>query len=912
MKFLLTTILYFFSALHCQAGSVDVAKMKSLADATHLEIAGLPEWRYEVKRQIAGGKSHVIVQFAGVESQDLSVLKSLKDKRVERVEISDGVNNSALVDFTLAESTVNMFDYQTEDPAHLVLDFYKDEVVKAKTALVKQDISSLVQKKKPSKKMLRSIASLENPDVTLNQPALLSSSPALKNQKDLNSGIFDGGDKDLKRFKIESPELSETELIRSTQNIYVHFPELIVREPSLEKILKEKPDLEIPAANTDENLQARLAIKLFKEGKFAVALRTLKFFVEKNPNSQFDSILENLKAEIYYGLWVRDHNRVDLEQALALYKELLNKYPQDPSRYRILMIIGFSYLEIGNYFGALSTFQVGVRSYPDSPYYWEMRLGIADSLRSLNKFHDALSELGEIESEPKSDRFGVQAGFQQGDVYFHSKDYTSAIHEYRRVATKFENYSKDAPNIFFNLAEAQFWLKDYKSSLESFREFLQRFPSNSFGGYAMTRLGEIMELLGAPKQKVTGAYLESYFRFRDTPGAYLAKVHINSSRFSLMKPKELEAVQKEDVSEMPKGIDGIDAFVKLQESDGFFSRKEFEKGRAILTKFVQENPTSSYLDIYKNRISKNLTREIENQNENKNYVGALENYLKNSEKWLLKNGRVDTRYFVAKAYEALNVPDDSIHLYKECLKEISSFPARELRTLAVFEELPTADQINLRLAKVYSLADDYKSSAEFLNSIKKPFELTSTEQIERTLLIAKVAEKQEKYEVAIGALKNLTEAWRGDFTLLSEPWLKLAELYEHLGKTTSSLEYTAKIIENVKRGSGAIVPKIARDALELSANLNLSKGNQVQAIKDLSLILEKFGDENSSLPTRYKLGKIYFDQKNLREASKTWAPLKDSFGGELYAKMAKDNLASSQWSTKYDRYLDRKPAGEKK
>jgi tetratricopeptide (TPR) repeat protein len=897
-----------------QSIATEVSSLKSLKDATHIELSGLSEWRYEISRKVINDYTHVLIQFQGVKPEELTRLLPLIDTRIKKVEVVEGIDSSALVDVTLNSSTISVFDYQTESPVNLVLDFYKEEAkpkAKAKRvaktkSILKKEVAELVKHED------RTPAGIDALELVAqgNQPPLLSSSK----KSDLKSpqmGIFDGGDKDLRRFKLEKYNETGLSLVRSQQNIYLHFPELIVKHFYIDEVFNGGLKFEMPQSSADDNSQMRLIIKLFQEDKPALTLRAMKFFKEKYPESAYDKMLDQIKAELYFKLWKRDHNRSDLQQAIALYKELLNRNREDPENFRRLMLIGLGYLELENNFGALSTFQVGVQSYPQSPYFWQMRMAVAEAYRNLNKPDDALKELASIEADPRSGVFAAEARYRRGDVFLHKKDFGQAVSEYREAFKKYPEHWSEAPNIFFNLAEASFWQKDYKVALDGFRDFLQRFPSSDFGGFAMTRLGEILEMLGESQKKVNGAYLESYFRFHDTSGAYLAKAHINSQRFSGLKPKELESVLKEQQAELPKDIEDVDAFMTLATADGFLTRKEFEKSRDMLIKYYQSNSLSPYLEIFKNRITKNITSEIESKNKSQDYVGAIAEFIRNTDNWLLKNPRIDTVFLAAQSYEALNVPDESLKLYQDCLEKVKKLSDAEIKSRSVFEKIPTVDEVSLRMAKVSEDASDYHKASEYLNTIKNPEKLTEPNQVERSLLSATVSEKEERFDMAINALKDLTEHWQGNPSLLSEPWLKLAQIYNSTGDYKTAAEYTEKII-----ASSPTTSLVMYDALVLSADLNLKKSKSAEAIKNLDLALEKFSDQSNSGPLRYKLGKIYFDQKNIRDAARVWGPLKSQTGAELWSKMADEKLSSAKWDLKYDRYFkdsknERQPAGAK-
>ncbi|MDZ4677644.1 MAG: tetratricopeptide repeat protein [Oligoflexia bacterium] len=898
---------------------------RSLKDATHVEITGQNEWRYD-KSQVTVDEYNIVrIQFQGVTPEEIKSLSDLKDQRVKLVTIKAGTNNDALIEFKLADRGMQVFDYQTTDPVNLVFDIYKEvpqpkkSVEKNlenkkinKTHAIKADplAGLVVRSQVKSKNNQRKIASVDHPELGP-QPALLSgASPDAILQ--LKYGIFDGGDKDLKRFHIYDEDIKESALIKSQENIYLRFPEVIVSQPYLKNILAETIAYEIEPQDDEENQQARLAIKLFKDNKPALVLRTLKFFREKFEKSKYDNVLEYVEADTYFKLWLRDHNRVDFESAMARYKELLDKYPTDPKRYRTLMIVGLNYIDVGNHFGALSAFQVGMTRYPDSPFYWQMRIAVGDALRELNKNDAAIKEFESIENDPRSTTFGVEARYRRGDVYFRSRDYSTAIKEYKEALNRYPTKWALGPNLYFNNAEAQFWLKDYKASLESFRNFLLRFPSHEHGGYAMTRIGEILEILGAPKHKVTGAYLESYFRYRGSPGAYLAKVRFNSERFGNMKEKELNAARKEFKDEMPEGkMEHVDTFVKLAEADGLLLRKNFDASFDILVKFYQSNTLSPHLFIFKNRIVNNLTEKIAFYNSKKDYVKALDIYLHNTDSWLLKSSRIDTRYFAGKAYEGLNILDESAKYYTQCLVDYEVLTPERLRYSKAFENLPSPDQLNLRLAKVSYESNQFKKADDHLGKIVKLKDMSDAERVERSLILASVAEKSERFDLAELALKDLTEQWKGQPSLLVEPWYRLAKLSFDQNKNSEALGWVQKL-NTVSQENTDIKPEIIRKGLELAADIHLKEGKPNEAGKAYKLILEKHHAGMPTASVRYRLGKIYFDQKNFGEATKIWNVLKEDKNAALWEKMAQEQLAQIQWNEKYKRYVDRKPAGGKK
>jgi tetratricopeptide (TPR) repeat protein len=876
---------------------------KSLKDATHIELSGRDEWRYNVTRSPGHGSSQVAIQFIGVKPTQVEDLNELKDTRVKAAIVSEGTNGDALITLTLGQG-LNLFDYQTDSPVHLVFDVFKDD---SKSKLK----SGPKAKKKIAVKAVlkRNVASVDHPEIG-SQP-LLNSTSVRDPRLEIKNGIFDGGDLQMNRFKIlegdTTPASQDLARIRSVHNLYVHFPMLTLERNDF-KTFTSDPAMkyEMPSGADEESLEAKLVIKLFNEGKYAVVLRALKFFREKFPTSRYEKTLEFIVADTYFKLWQRDKDKSDFDSAMTRYKELLNKYPADPSRFHTLMFIGLNYLEGGNLFGALSTLQVGIEKYAESPYLWEMRLAEATVLNQLHKDEASLSAYENIENDPKAGSYGREAHFRRGDVFFTKKDYQRAVTEYKGAIKKFGDHLDDAPNLFFNSAEAQFWLEDYHASLDGFRDFLQRFPTHPYGGYAMTRIGEIFELLGVNHQKVSGAFLESYYRYRGSPGAFMAKLYVNMDRFPKMKTKEVESVTGEINEELGhfNKISDLDPFVTLLLAKGYSKRGEYKTSMDLLTKYYQKYVLSPYLPIFKEYITQTITNEMARHEEAGSSLKSVEIFLANQDTWLAGSNRVDTAYVLGQSYENLNLIDDAIHSYTNCLSLLGKLTPEQLKTESVLENLPTQDEINLRLAAANLKAESLKKAGQYLSEIKNPETLSEEERVERGLILSALAEKEERTDLALLALKELSEHWKGKPELLADAWLRIGRLEATHGNYTNALPWVEKVLT-----AGNEDPELKKETLksatELAGDVHSHLGQQKQAIENYKFYLDKYGN---SAPVKYKLGKIYFDQKDLRTAGQIWNELKSDDSGKVWSKMADENLAQANWDSKYGRYLDRSPA----
>ena len=550
------------------AQSSDVTvELNRIGDALHLEFSGAKDWRYELKKDDAG---KVVLKLKDVKPETLAKLRGQTDSLVKSVTVSPDQAGGAEVVFAIGEST-DFFDYITDQPSRLIVDFFPKEGADLKPKATAKAEAAKAEAKKQEKKLPTKIvkkpdqnAQAEDDEAGERDPAgtdlLLVAKgelPPLKpvepptlaeeisSKKDFSHGIFDGGDPEFRRFTIRDHEINEDAIIRSRANFYLNFPMLTLGTPQLKSLLSTQPAYEIVPVDTRENKEARILETLFKEKKRALFLKTAEEFTKKYPKSEYDEIVRYMVADTYFGVWREEGSVEEFDVAMDSYLKLAEKYPESPITPRTLLLIGYSYLDRGDSFGALKAFQRFVRLSPSSRHMDRVNISIAEAYLKLNRYDEALSLLGEVEKGAKTQKMKFEAAFRKGDVHFRQRDYAKAIETYKAIAKKYPEASTQFPNAWYNVAEAEFLRGRYREALEAYRVFLQKFPDHEHGGYAMTRMGELLGILGADPKRAQGAFMESYFRYRTTPGAGVARIRFLAARMPDMKEKELASALRE-------------------------------------------------------------------------------------------------------------------------------------------------------------------------------------------------------------------------------------------------------------------------------------------------------------------------------------------------------------------------------
>ncbi|MGZ3722865.1 MAG: tetratricopeptide repeat protein, partial [Bdellovibrionales bacterium] len=790
------------SNAHAQTAAKPVvqAEISHLGDTSHLEFKGLKSWRYEVQKQ---GPKKITLSIPPVDEASVARLKGFTDPLVDQVAIDKhGADGTYVVTFQLAQGDVESFDYLTDEPSRLIIDFYRKTEPEAKkqqpaaqTPAKASSAPATAAKKASAKRKEKSLAKNEDgyeevPKEAQRRPAgdeVLSvdapGAQASNADTKLRFGIFDGGDDNYDRFRIKDYEIREDSIISSRQNVYLPFPMLKMKVSQLDKLMEQQPEYVIHPKETRENKEARLLLTLFERKRYAVYLKTYEYFMNKYPETPYAEILKSITAHVHLQRWKDTGKAPEFEDARALYGELVQKYPESPLREHNYLILGFMQMERGDALNTLQTFSGFIKNYPASPEIPIVRKAVAEAYLILRKYDEAMAEYNTIIKDFPKTEHAQEARYRLGDVYFAKSDYTQAIRSYESAIKDLPAQEKIFPNANFNMAEARFWQKDFKKALGNYIQFVNLFPTHDFGGYALTRIGELLGVLGADQRRVMGAFLESYFRFPNHPGAKVARIRMLSQQMKGMKPKELKKAL-EEIAETSNKLDlpGIKEFTTLMMADGLAHRGEYKTAIEDLIAYYQKNPTSANLSSFKSRILLNISNELKDEVEHGEVMKGLAFYSQYANTWLKNTDRIDVPFLVGGAYERAGAYGEAQNIYREALQSRLAIVGTDVeKEKKVQEHLPSVASLHLRLAATLAQDRNYIDAHQELKAIGPAAELTPAETVERVQLSALIAEQRNDNQRAREALLELAQKWQGDPALVAPVHLKLAQIFVKLG-----------------------------------------------------------------------------------------------------------------------------------
>ncbi len=948
------------------------ASISRIGDATHLELTGLGNSKYEIKRQVESNKPLLVLESKSLSENAKLLLRTYKDELIEKVIVNpNGVNELSEIKIYLKKSDLDAFDYMSDQPSRWVVDIFQKESSKSnikdknpkpktkdKTVLkIKAHSEGVVDETGANDEGTKEIeedsknaadnwpakslqkASTQIDYLTQNTKGFRKPSsdalllnPDFESPKDvaasgvLNQGAFDGGDPEFKRFAMQDYEIKENAIIASRANIYLHFPMLKIGTPELDELAKAPPIYKIlPLDENDskklklkrEHDEAKLLVSLFEKGRYAIFLKTAKDFLKEYPDSRYEEIIRYTMGDTYHKFWEASKSPNDFDTSMAMYRGASEKFKDSPLAARTNLYVAYSYLEQGDSLAAIQAFQRFLnlkhedKNFDNKKLTAQVRIAEARAFQNLSRLDDAYKILDDVEKNADEKKDVMTAAYYKGDIYFQVGDYKRAVSEYRSAQTKFAKDWMAYPNAYYNSAESRFWLGEYRESLNSFREFLQKFPMSEFGGYAMTRIGEILNILGADPKRVRGAYLESNFRYKTTPGGDLAKVRLITDRIFEMKDKELKN-SLEVIAKINKDVDipGLDEFSTFLIADGYYGRGEFMKATSELVHFYQNNPIAKNRDKYKARIERNITSSIRRDAEQKNFLEALKVYGHFANNWLNNTGRIDTEFYVGRAYEQAGVINESDRIYRSTLNKIYALQGTKIeKERSVFEILPTTDAVNLRLAAVSSQSKEFSKAFDYLKEIKAPDKLTEDEQIERAQISSDVFEARGDLNNAKKFLQSLIDTWKGQPISVAPLFLRLAQLQFQAGNSAAAETNLIKIT-NLQSDTALVPEETLAKTLELKGDIELARGKKREAIKSYQELLAQFESKRSMSSIRYRLGQIQFDLGDLNEAQNTWGKLQGDKNDKnsTWFRLASEKMTSSKWKAEYKKYIDRIPA----
>lgn len=913
--YIIVTLLWASFSL-ANSGATPVSSRISYQDETiHLEFSGRKDWDYTVEKNDNKGRTIVEISLDSLDLKSLSEIKAFKADWVKKVSVdTTAVDNKTKITLELA-TDLDVFDYLMESPSRLVVDLFpnskkaKTKETKPKETKTTTPVADRNDKAKPGARAPATADFIE-----IEKSGLMNISDKNTFESKL-AGIFDGADPFYDRFSLKDYEIKESSIIKSKENYYIPFPNHILPVIDWDRIKNAETLFEILPTEEKDNKHARLLETLYKNGRDQVFLKTYEWFMDKYPDSEFKDIVQNMSIQVHLRLWQNEQSSAHYDLATQKMKDVVQKTPEHPMAEKYSLMLGILAYEKKDFFNSLRLFQNHTKN-----AMWNKKgsfskdlamLGIALSLQNLHQYDEALNAYEDLQKTSIFEEMKAEAAYRKGDVKLAERNYDKAVQFYNEAIAKTPNFQNLFPNAYYNKAQSLFLQDKFKDSLDSYREFIKKFPQDKLNPFAMTRVGELLDILGADKNKVLGAYLETYFRNGDNPSAIVARLRILSSKMKGMKPKEVATTVKEILDLSAKSdLQGIGPFSKVLIAEGYSERQEYDEALKLLIDYYRQNPTTVDKDLFSKRIFTNIYSKIAKNIKDGDFINALKIYSEYYDTWLKASNRLDVKYQIGKAYEQGGVYKQAGEYYSEVLNKflaVKNTPAG--KELVIKEDMPSESELYLRLANVETQNKNYSKAFDYLKLIKPDDKLTEKDQIERIVLASDLHDKKGDVDRAILYLTELLKYWKGQPEYVAEPYYILSQYEQKKGMKKESVE-SLKRIDVLMTDTGLVDKGLHKKSIEQIAKIFDNEKDVDQAITWYDKTLGLYESTYPLESMRFRLGKLYFDRGQVQKAQDIWGQFKGA-GSESWKKMAQEQVKSSEWKSDYKKYLDRIPAMEK-
>lgn len=871
-------------------------QINHINDVTHFE---LPEI-YSANYSLVQKKDHVELTVSQLEKNSLNYIKNYSDQFIQKITVDKSSSlNKDVIKIYLTSNQVEIFDYLTDAPVALSLDFYIDDR-KPSNKNSADSGPTLLAKNGGRNPSSTEFIKMDSKNQKNNQPlpskldyTLIKESPDVIDpkfseiSKKVTVETFD-----LLNFDVNKIIFSPDSIIESRGKLFLRFPILQSENKDIDQVARKKVSYEIEQSDDQETVHAIELHKLFVDGKYRPYIKGLKNFSKKYPNSKYTQMLKYMQADSVFELSKIDDSRILKKEALNIYDALVKKYPESPLAERTLLYTSIIRTQLQDHLGAVRNLKYYQSKYPKSPLHSNIDLLLAQNLLRAGEFKDAIDLYAKLINGSDSD-IKIEATYNVGDAYFEHKDYKRAIALYEQAWKKFPQFKKNYPNALFNKAEAEFLEEDFKLSLESYRDFIKNFPQHDYAHYAMTRLGEIFEIIGEDPMKWRGFYNESIFRFKNTTGGAIAKIRLLWHQIATTENKRLsilvdELVNHEKLVKLPQA----DEFMIFQLTDAYFARGLYKKSTDELLSFYKKVEKPVYAEKFMRRIGRGIAFQIKDKIEKNELKEAFQVYENYDDLWLKKSERVDFDYYKGLAYEKAKVFPAAIQSYNEFFKKYNKLADAE--SVRAYEGLPSLDFMNLRLANVYLENKQQNIAFDILSKIKLET-FSDLEKDEYFFISAKINTNKENWNLA-----------NSDIGKISKKTIDVVHLYVFISEKQKKYNDALAAIDNYLDNHN---PKIEdkfgllKKKIELLEYVNTKKDELAMFTQRFH---EEFKDTNFNYDEiKYKLGIYFSENKKFKEAEEVWATITEN---TVWKNLASESIKSKKWNDQYKKYIDRIPA----
>lgn len=276
-----------------------------------------------------------------------------------------------------------------------------------------------------------------------------------------------------------------------------------------------------PEPEAPEHSYVRLAVELYRQGKHALALKTIEFFEKELPSSPYRVEMKFLRANVLLKLELP-------QESDRILRDLMVSARDSEPALHAGMYLAYQDASKGAHLQALETFLWLSHFHESHRLGWLFHLAAAEAHYALKQLDRAVQEYRWVMRSAPEPEYQAQGALRLGDLFLERRQYDQALAAYFQGITDFKAEAKKFPSAHINRAESLYWLGQYDRAAEEFESFLKEFPGHPAGWRAAYRLGEIHgRKEGAEARRLSRHWFtETINRNPASPGVTLSRLRL--------------------------------------------------------------------------------------------------------------------------------------------------------------------------------------------------------------------------------------------------------------------------------------------------------------------------------------------------------------------------------------------------
>jgi TolA-binding protein len=592
------------------------------------------------------------------------------------------------------------------------------------------------------------------------------------------------------------------------------------------------------------------------------------YFQQKNYNDafiQFDELSSSddslgIKSFFWKGECKRYLGKYD--EANNIYKQFLEKYPNDPLAKETQYEIGVVYYNKDNS-DLASRYLLSVNSSNDDnikakafTLLGEMELN-KNSFKTARNYFEMVNDLNDIDKDVKN-----RALMGLGIALFNLNDNINSIKYLENINRQSPSFEKQKINFF--LAENYFVLGDYKKALNAYNQAIgddnELALETLYGkAYSNFNLGDYEH----------AAYQFSEFikKYPDDKRINDTKLRLADSYFGSKNFAAASKVYQELFTSDTKLIS--DPYTRYQYAQALYKSGKINEAIDEFNSIQTDFPTSEYADVSLYTIGWIYFQRG-------NYEGAISQYRIVSMKYPKTLLEPIINYSIGDAYFNLGKYDSAIVNYE---KVISQFPTSSY----VF------DAVN-GIQSSYVAKDNPEKATSFLSEfVSKNPNLSYADQL--LFKVGEIYYSLGKYEQAKQAYQNVISTYSNS-KLIDDAYYWIGKSAENLGQDEIAIFNFNKVFRNFKDS-------------DLAASSILEMGNIYRAEKKYEDALSIYDNGTAAISNSQKVSEILFNKgeallemKKYQEAYAIFDQVSSNYPETIFADKSKLELALIEMAAK--------------